>query len=312
MTERPSVNLQDLLSCAALKVEALNKLAASDCGPLRLKKKVVGDKTVRYLGVRSWSTYFFEKIIASSKEVRQAKIDTQKAIDEHVRPFLHGVSFLHSSNPEALTRALQARVIRKQISPSLCTDVLAGHNSQTQNGPHFLKKTASLFHGTTTVPTGVSFAVVSTLKVIADVRLVSKETFNDAFKKNCRRGLTSTINPRPLSHFKSSRANYKAYYLAELRKQSENINSSVALELQPDERSYCSNDNMFGAHDAAKEFIKESAEQRERTVSIMLTVPNLPIAAAVEFFEQDAAVIKPASQQVLILASDSDSESSSE
>lgn len=68
-----AVNLSFLNNNKAGSAAALILLADLSNAPLRLQKKVENGVTVKYLGVRSWPTYFFEKLLATPAQKTKAK-----------------------------------------------------------------------------------------------------------------------------------------------------------------------------------------------------------------------------------------------
>lgn len=106
MPNLPSVNLRFLNRNKTGSAEALSNLATFANGPLRLQKKLENGITVRYLGVRSWSTYFFEKIIATPRQIAKAELKTRCAIEFDVRPFLNNGGLTLFFEPETVTASL--------------------------------------------------------------------------------------------------------------------------------------------------------------------------------------------------------------
>ena len=104
------VNLSYLAQSKTSAAQALMNLAQFADGPLRLETRVEHGVTVKYLGVRSWSTYFFEKLIATSGEKTAAKLETQKAIDEHVRSCLYNSGFKFGYSAETRTADVPSQV----------------------------------------------------------------------------------------------------------------------------------------------------------------------------------------------------------
>lgn len=73
--------LADSRSVSACRSD-LSNLAEWANGPLRLERKVENGATVHYLGVRTWPTYFFEKLFASDKQKADARRETMVAIEK--------------------------------------------------------------------------------------------------------------------------------------------------------------------------------------------------------------------------------------
>ena len=275
-----SVNLSFLNNNKSGSAIALINLADFANGPLRLKKKVENGVTVTYLGVRSWSTYFFEKLIATRTEKANAKIKTQAAIEKHVRSFLNNGGLTFGRSAEDLTAALQSKVVGKSITPALFVedgkdqDDIASTEPTYRTLPKVTETKNKTINGVTTVPTGLSVAVISPLKVIADVRLVTSARLKTHSASDTRHGLT--VRQVAVVSDRSARAaDFKTQYLSRLNSVAGSIETSVVLEVQPDSGKECSEANLDGAYSAAKDFIKTQRSSGKH-VSIMLTVPKLP------------------------------------
>ena len=275
-----SVNLSFLHNNKSGSAIALINLADFANGPLRLKKKVENGVTVTYLGVRSWSTYFFEKLIATRTEKANAKIKTQAAIEKHVRSFLNNGGLTFGRSAEDLTAALQSKVVGKSITPALFVedgkdqDDIASTEPTYRTLPKVTETKNKTINGVTTVPTGLSVAVISPLKVIADVRLVTSARLKTHSASDTRHGLT--VRQVAVVSDRSARAaDFKTQYLSRLNSVAGSIETSVVLEVQPDSGKECSEANLDGAYSAAKDFIKTQRSSGKH-VSIMLTVPKLP------------------------------------
>lgn len=278
MSNVPSVNLSFLSANKSASAVALLRLAELANGPLRLQKKVENDVTVNYLGVRSWSTYFFEKLIATPAQITKAKLKTQNAINRDVRSFLHNSKLTMGSDPESIVAALQSKVVGKSVSPEPVSK--GGTNDHSGTGanhrdPEVLQTTGKLFLGTGTVPSGLSVAVVSPLRIIADVRLVNEATFNLHPAGDIRRGLTYSLGVTPPEDMKMGVDDFKKFYLDKLNGLTASVQTSVVMELYRDSGIACSAGNMEGARAAVKEFTGFK-KLHGRHVSVMLTVPALP------------------------------------
>jgi hypothetical protein len=310
------VNLSFLNNNRTGSVQALINLATFGSGPLRLEKKVENGVTVTYLGVRSWSTYFFEKLIATPAQVAKAKIKTQAAIEQHVRSFLNNSGLTFGRDPEGLTAALQSKVVGKSVMPESIAEAQADRKGSPGNMPAYRKPPEVLetkgkcFNGATLVPRGLSVAAVSPLRVIANVRLVTEASFQTCPGGVSRKGLTVSqgdfvIDKRNGAH------DYKKQYLDRLNSVAGLIHTSVVLEVQRDDGDACSDANLEGARSAAAEF-GNAQKSRGKHVSVMLTVPRLTPIAPVEsrtVIEIDTA---PTRSRNNILVQDPDDETSSE
>ena len=275
-----SVNLSFLNRNPTGSATALINLADFANGPLRLEKKVENGVTVTYLGVRSWSTYFFEKLIATPDQKANAKIKTQAAIEQNVRKFLNNSGLTTSRNPEDLTAALHSKVVRKSIVPVAIAKAGTDQVGKASTRPTYSKTCevvetkGKAFHGATTVPKGLSVAVISPLRVIANVRLVTEATFKTHPSSDSRRGLTVAQGDFVIDKLTSVNE-FKAQYLKCLNSVAGSIETSVVLEVQRDCGNTCSEANQEGARSAAVEFVGTQRLKGNR-VSIMLTVPKLP------------------------------------
>ena len=283
MPKLSSVNLNDLGPTNTGAAQALMNLAQFADGPLRLKEKVENNVTIRSLGVRSWSTYFFEKLCALPGEKTQAKLQTRKAIDEHVRSFLNNSGLQLGCDMESLVATLQLKVSGKSVLP---TPVAAGDGGQNGNAggqsgrarSEIVEKRGILLRGTGTVPTGLSVAQVPALRMIADVRLVTASTYEKHPKFDSIKGMTYELNPVPgkgKPSKASSKDQWKNFYLKNLSDFGRVIQTSVVMELELDSKDDYSLRNVEGAYAAAEEFAALQKQNGKR-VSVMVTVPKLP------------------------------------
>lgn len=284
MPRLSSVNLSFLTQSDTGAAQALMNLAKYADGPLRLQKSVQNGVTIRSLGVRSWPTYFFETFIAWPCEISRAELKAQKAIDQYVRPFLNNSGLTLAVSAESLTANLQARVVGKSILPETVTEVETGGNDNPgmraeSRPPEPVAGKGKMFNGTGTVPTGLSVAVVTPLQMIADVRLVTSETYFNHQKGDGRRGLTYALSAPPDSRTKASADDYEKYYHHNLMKYASLIGASVVIELQPNADGKCSIRQQNGAWNAAEEFVALQKQNYGKHISIMLTVPTLPLVA---------------------------------
>jgi hypothetical protein len=275
------VNLSYLAQSKTSAAQALMNLAQFADGPLRLETRVEHGVTVKYLGVRSWSTYFFEKLIATSGEKTAAKLETQKAIDEHVRSFLNNSGITLGYSAEALTADLQSKVVKKCVLPDPVGQLETRGNGKAgtgarNNNADLVETKSRIFRGIGTVPGGLTLAAAPPLKMIADVRLVTGPTFDLHPKTDSTRGQTHRLNDDlPDSGGQASVKKWKKYYLDNLSRFGEVIQTSVVMELQPDSEGDIPEAQRQGAFSAAEEFIRLQKQQGKQ-VSIMLTVTKLP------------------------------------
>lgn len=279
MSNVSSVNLSALSKLPSYSANALLNLALFANGPLRLQKKVESATTVTYLGVRSWSTYFFEKIIATPAQVAKAELKTQAAIDQHVRSFMNNSGLTTKYDGETVVASLQSKTVGKSVLPVPVAAV--GKNGKSGTRPNYKKcevveAKGKLLRGTGTVPTGLSVAAVSPLRIIADVRLVTEATFELHPLGDARRGTTCSLGEFPAVGKKVGVNDFKKYYLGKLNDVAAFINTSAVMELERDNGKCCSAANLEGARAAATEFRGMQKLQHGKHVSIMLTVPQLP------------------------------------
>jgi hypothetical protein len=278
MSNVSSINLGNLSVNKSHSAVKLLNLAQYANGPLRLQKKVENGNTVIHLGVRSWSTYFFEKLIATPAQVAKAKLKTQVAIDRDIRSFLHKSGMTMGPSHESIVADLQMKVLGKSILPAPASwDGISGNANAGPNyrPPEVVQTTGKLFHGSGTVPTGLSVAVVSPLQIIADVRLVAEGTFGSKTVADQRRGKVYSMGQFPDIGKTTSANVFKKYYLEKLNAVAAFVQTSAVMELALDAGKDCSDPNLEGARTAAKEFAM--AQKREgKHVSIMLTVPKIP------------------------------------
>jgi hypothetical protein len=282
MPSVPSVNLSFLNNNKVESATGLIQLADLSKGPLRLQEKLENGVTVKYLGVRSWPTYFFEKLIATPAQKTKAKLKAQVAIERHVRSFLNNSGLtMAGRSADGITATLHAKVTGRLVTKLPIEQEAAldqkGKFTTTptfQNQAEVVSTKGKIFRGAATVPTGLSVAVISPLKVIADVRLVTAATYNAHPSSDTSKGMTVSQG-----HFttdlKASLTDYKNQYLASLNCVAGGIKTSVVLEVQLDAAGKCSESNLEGAREAATAFVKTRRSQGAH-VSVMLTVPELP------------------------------------
>jgi hypothetical protein len=314
MSNVSSISLGNLSANKSRSAVALLNLAQFANGPLRLQKKVENGNTVIYLGVRSWPTYFFEKIIATPAQVAKAKLKTQVAIDRDVRSFLHKSGMTLGRDHESIVADLHMKVLGKSILPvPASTDRTSDVSSTGPNyrPPEVVETKGKLFHGSGIVPTGLSVAKVKPLRIIADVRLVTEGTFTLKTFADQRRGQICSLGQFPDAGKTATINDFKNHYLGKLNAVAAFIQTSAVMELAPDDRETCSSPNLEGARQAATEFAKEQKKQGKH-VSIMLAVPELPT-----IHEKKASTVRtidtsPTTNRNAILQPSSDSESSEE
>lgn len=299
-----AVNLSFLNNNKTESARSLILLADLSKGPLRLQKKVENGVTVKYLGVRSWPTYFFEKLIATPAQKTKAKIEAQVAIEQHARSFLKNSGLtMAGRSADGIIATLHSRVIGGLVTKLPVEQEAAraqGGNATTaptfQDQEVLIRTKHKTFRGAAIVPTGLSIAVISSSKVIADIRLVTEATFI-TYPGHDRLTRSTVSQGRFTSDSQAGIDDYKKQYLASLSCVAALIQTSVVLEVQPDSRGKCSDANLEGARQAATDFI-QSRKLQGRHVSVMLTVPELPpetqpVSAATEAIATDPIVKKP-------------------
>jgi hypothetical protein len=255
---------------------ALGELANFANGPLRLQTKMEEDVVVTYLGVRSWSTYFFEKLIATPAQIKEAKLKTRRAIERDVRSFLNNSGMAFWVNAEELTASLHAKVVGKTILPMPVASDDPKAKDKTGSWPGYAQRKRKLFGGVGTVHSGLSFSTALPLTIIADVRLVTKRTLAQHPNDDRSNGKTFPLHEPETRRTAPNAEIFKKYYLDELTRRSENIQTSVVMELQRDSGDRCSEANLDGAYAAAKEFAASMLVEKDKHVSIMLSVTKLP------------------------------------
>lgn len=311
-----SVNLSLLNRNQAGSVNALISLADLANGPLRLQKKLENGKPVIYLGVRSWSTYFFERLIATPAQIAKAKIKTQAAIEQNVRSFLNNSGLTFARNPEDLTAALHSKVVGKPGTPTPVAKAASEQENKATTRPAYrtpdevVETKGKAFHGATTVHKGFSIAVFSPLRVIANVRLVTKATYETHPGNDTSKGYTVSQGDFTIDK-RNSVDDYKTQYLARLNSVAGLIETSVVLEVQRDAAGKCSEANQEGARSAAKEFAGIQA-LKGKHVSVMLTVPELPSVTQPESATVKVVDTAAKAQPNNILVLDDNSETSDE
>lgn len=323
----PSINLMTLANDAQVSLGKLTSLAGLSSAPLRVEHR----NGQIHLGVRSWSTYFFEKIVASDLELAQIETRTQIAIEKHVRAFLNSPDMSAEAGKEKLimdllhARTLNQTTTKPEFSSSKKQP--AAKSEKEKNEKIELRKvTSKPFNEAILVQRGVTIAqpsaleqaspelkdkaewimgVVdaifnplcdknlricirktveaaikpsiknSTLHVIADVRLVRKETMRSATIDLLDRG--NVVELDYTDEFKNLRTKdaFQDYYHKHLKSVSKFVKSTMLLELPYDSEPVCTNANVFGATDAAHAFI-ETQRQLGKTISVMIVVPRLP------------------------------------
>jgi hypothetical protein len=185
-------------------------------------------------------------------------------------------------DPEELTATLQLMVLKKKGKPQPIVGPDTDKDSQVDkrqgdSPPKYSSARRKMFHGATTVPTGVSMAEVSPLKVIANVRLVTKAYYEE-HEKHLSTSLSKgeTIRQAAIQNLSNPDSEYfKKEYLQRLNDNADLIQTSVVLEAQADSTSTCSDANLKGAREAAEQFVQEQ-RGKNKHVSVMVTVPECP------------------------------------
>lgn len=298
-----AVNLSFLNKNKIGSATALILLADLSKGPLRLQKKVENGVTVKYLGVRSWPTYFFEKLLATPAQKTKAKIEAQVAIEQHARSFLNNSGLtMAGRSADGIIATLHSRVIGRLVTKLPVEQVTAlDQEGKATTAPTFqdqelgIRTKHKTFRGAAIVPTGLSVAVISPLKVIADIRLVTEATYST--HPGHDRLTRSTVSQGTFtSDIQAGINDYKAQYLASLNCVAALVNTSIVLEVQPDSKGKCSDANLEGARQAAIAFV-ETRKLQGKHVSVMLTVPELPpvtqtASAGMKDIDKDSTVKK--------------------
>jgi hypothetical protein len=201
-------------------------------------------------------------------------------IEKTIRPFLqkhNGTSYEHF---EIITTDLNSKATGKNLSLPIIERKADSGGVMTTTRPDF-KPPSSLtsthvktFYGNTVVPSGITIGKMPVDNVIAEFRSIT--SYHSA---KSRSGLQerSKTEQRPQTRIADTEvdpAKFKAYYLAQLNKNADHINVSVALELETSSREVCTKANVQGAHDAAVEFVA-LMKQKNKEVSVFLSTPTL-------------------------------------
>lgn len=323
-----TINLMTLAKNASESVTRLTEMATLSSAPLRAEVR----NGQIHLGVRSWPSYFFEKIVASDLELQQARANTQIAIESHVRAFLNSKdASMDTVKEELIMNLLHTRTTEKLVTRPVLSSAKRQSDTKTEaknrNKICLRKVLDNPSNGAILVRRGVSIAqpdaleqarpevkekaefamgVVSAifnplndknlnvwikklisaaikpslknsvLHVIADVRLVRKETMRSATKDLLGRGNTVELEYTDAFRNLRSKEAFKDYYKNQLKSVAGFVKSTVLLELPYDSEPVCTDANVYGATDAANEFIKKQ-QALGKKVSVMIVVPSLPV-----------------------------------
>lgn len=297
------INLTTLAKKPVESVNELRRLAMLSDAPLRIEHE---DGKI-YLRVRSWPTYFFEKIVAWDSEIAEAETDTQQAIEKYARSFLsNSKTTLDAAEGDLITSLLHTRTLNKMITrPVFASAAKTGAANKSRiadNEPAFKEVSRIASNGAMLVPKGVSIAQInavekravakgkgqhrdapirsaatnSAFKVLADVRILRKDTIKLATRARLLRAHTVDLeNSSYKTDNLGTRQSYETYYRTQLNSVARSISTSVLLELRHDTNAGCSADNVNGALDAANGFI-EAQLKSGKHVSVMIAVPELP------------------------------------
>ena len=289
-----------LLNCLkrgyGAKVNALASLANSTDGPLRIKIK----NNVPYLGVRSWPTYFFEKIVCVDSQIKRIEAETEKAILKYIDPFLGAAEAriadandpaLFKFSAESLSFRLQAKAAGKGFNLKVEKTVLlkAFTTKPAYKVPSIKRATATAFNGRIAVPSGLSIGVVPVEKVMTDCRLVeniatSLPLSGEAYNAD-RHDSLPTRKPSNSGYkdMLDEEKNFFNFYLQNLRTNTNSFRTSVAIQISSDTATGASAQKRNGVWRAAKVFMRERMEAGA-SVSVLLCVENdLPHPSELNF-----------------------------
>jgi hypothetical protein len=268
-------------NCKFNSLDDLETLVNSADGPLRIKVK--GD--VPYIGVRSWTTYFFEKIRCAFNldSVKNIENETFKEIRQFVPAFLKDrLASKDLALPHMLLLKLCTRASEASVEPELGARFLLNASTTRPEyaEPVIVRETTvKVIDGMMPVPGGLSITAREIGTIMADCHLVS-DTSTDALHPpaGAASGVDSTyaipkkVLPTLVSIGKSpGEEEFYNYYYDNLKANNVSIRTCVAIEL------LCNSDQepypltRSGAWRAATQFMKER-EKEHKPVSVVLSV----------------------------------------
>ena len=165
----------------------LENLADSKEGPLRIEHK----NGVPHLGIRTWKTYFFEKLVLDDLNSQGIERDTAETITSYVGTLVQEIEKQAKPKPASgavpipKTRALdvfarnvlfklQAKASGKDLDPRASTK---GWMAATTTQPGYRNEkvnsgTVRSYNGKVMVPKGLSIGIIPIENVIADARFL--------------------------------------------------------------------------------------------------------------------------------------------
>ena len=258
----------------------LRALSRQSDGPVRVRSKIENGVTVKYPGVRSWKNFFLETFFCSAEHRASETIRAVSEIEKTIRPFLqkhNGTSYEHF---ELIVTGLNCKATGKNLSlPSVGTAADSGGAIKATRpdfkaSPDLASTRVKTFYGNTVIPSGITIGKIAVENVIAEFRSIT--SYHSA-KSQCglhERSKTDRRRETRIADTEMDPAKFKAYYLAQLNKNADQITVSVALELETSSQEVCTKANVQGAHDAAVEFIALMKE-KNKEVSVFLSTPTL-------------------------------------
>jgi hypothetical protein len=258
----------------------LAALANSAEGPLR----ITIEHDVPHIGVRSWPTYFFEKITCAFNLNSLENIEKQtiKSIKKHVGPSLKTFS-KNSSDllPHMLLHKLCTRTSEASLNPDLGPRLLL--NASTTR-PEYVEPVVvrdakfKVIDGMMIVPKGLSMISREIGKVMADCHLVTI-TDTNAIPNSAGTAIDSDLNyavpkkilPTLVQMGKSPcEKDFYEFYYNGLISNTDSIQTCVAIELLSTEMEN-SLSNRNGALRAASAFMKQS-KLSGKSISVSLCI----------------------------------------
>lgn len=267
----------------------LEKLADSNEGPLRIEY----EKGIPYLGIRTWKTFFFEKLVLDDLDIPDIERNTAETIDSFVGGLVEAIkkspkkpsalgTMENSPTPDlgvlssSILFKLQAKASGTDLKPRVSTT--AWINAST-SGPAYRDEKVDLttvgsFNGKFIVPKGLSIGTVPIWKVMAEARLLSSSFMSIEDSSGQSRFLSpNSKQKKDPSEFEEN--DYFIFYKLHLERQVKASETSVAIQLVFDIGGGSSEDNQNGAWRAADEFVKKRAA-KQQPVSVLLCTANLP------------------------------------
>ena len=274
--DAPNVNL-------ARTIADLHKLANSTKGPLRIKIDKNGEPCI---GIRSWPTYFFEKIFCVDTQIEKIEEKTKAKITETIAPFLkfvnsEGSSYLKTrtiKDSEAIIlNKLYTKVEERNLNPNIGkTGKSSASTTTPQYNPFNMQLTRGRPHdGMLTVPMGLSVGDIPIEKVVANLRLVPESIASNAYYHFIK--IPTKAFPEILvDETLEGEDYYSAYYDKLFKEYDSEFQGSIAIELAPGSNGCVPAEHSRGAYTAAAKFIKKRSSE-DNSISILLCGKDLTL-----------------------------------